>query len=119
MEESILNTTKKLLGIMPEYEHFDADIVMHINSVFLILNQMGVGPDTPFVITDESQTWTDFSEDINLIQMVKSYMGAKVRMLFDPPTSGSVSEALKNTISEFEWRLNVACDPPKEEIQNE
>ena len=118
MADSILNTTKKLLGIMPEYEHFDQDLIMHINSVFLILKQMGVGPETPYFITDASQTWSDFSEDINLIQMVKSYMGAKVRMLFDPPTSSSVMEALKNQIAEFEWRLNVECDP-KEEIQNE
>lgn len=117
MEDSILNTTKKLLGIMPEYEHFDPDIIMHINAVFLILNQMGVGPDVPFVISDSSSTWSDFTPDINLIQMVKSYMGAKVRMMFDPPTTGSVSEALKNQIAEQEWRLNVACDP-KEEFQN-
>ena len=110
--DSILNSTKKLLGITPEYEHFDADLIMHINAVFLILNQMGVGPDVPFVITDSTATWDEFSQNINEIQMVKSYMGNKVKYLFDPPQSGSVMNALTETIKEQEWRLNVACDPP-------
>ena len=109
--DSILNSTKKLLGITPEYEHFDADIIMHINAVFLILNQMGVGPETPFVITDSSATWDQFSSDLYKIEMVKSYMGNKVRIMFDPPSGGAVMEALKNTIAEQEWRLNVAVDP--------
>lgn len=109
--DSILNSVKKILGITPEYEHFDADIIMHINSVFLILNQMGVGPESPFVIEDASATWDDFSSEINNIEMVKSYVGLKVRQIFDPPQGGAVSEALKNQIAEFEWRLNVAVDP--------
>ncbi len=110
--DSILTSIKKLLGITEDYEHFDPDIIMHINAVFLILNQMGVGPDTPFSITDKSATWEDFSSDISKIEMVKSYMGNKVRQMFDPPQSGAVAESLKNTIAEQEWRLNVACDPP-------
>ena len=110
--DSILTSTKKLLGIAEEYEHFDPDIIMHINSVFLVLNQMGVGPDNPFVITDKTSTWSDFSSDINLIEMVRSYMGLKVQMAFDPPTSSVVAESKNRLISEFEWRLNVAVDPP-------
>lgn len=110
--DSILTSTKKLLGITEDYEHFDPDIIMHINAVFLILNQMGVGPDTPFSITDKSATWEDFSSDISKIEMVKSYMGNKVRQMFDPPQSGTVAESLKNIIAEQQWRLNVACDPP-------
>lgn len=110
--DSILTSTKKLLGITEDYEHFDPDIIMHINAVFLILNQMGVGPDTPFSITDKSATWEDFSSDISNIEMVKSYMGNKVRQMFDPPQGGAVAESLKNIIAEQEWRLNVACDPP-------
>lgn len=109
--DSILTSIKKLLGITDEYEHFDADIIMHINSVFLVLNQMGVGPDIPFIVTDASQTWSEFSEDINLIEMIKSYMGLKVQMIFDPPTSSTIAEAKNRMISEFEWRLNVAVDP--------
>lgn len=110
--DSILNSTKKLLGITEEYTHFDADIIMHINAVFLILNQMGVGPDAPFVITDASATWDQFSSNIAQIEMVKSYMGNKVKYLFDPPQGGAVMGALEKTIAEQEWRLNVACDPP-------
>lgn len=110
--DSILNSTKKLLGITEEYTHFDADIIMHINAVFLVLQQMGVGPETPFVITDATQTWSEFSSDINLIEMVKPYMALKVQMGFDPPTSSIVAEAKNNMIKEYEWRLNVACDPP-------
>lgn len=117
--DSILNTTKKLIGIVPEYEHFDADLVMHINNVFVILNQMGVGPAIPFFITDESATWSEFTDDPSVLGLVKSYMGKKVKLMFD--TSGmqsSVLSALQEQIKEDEWRLNVACDP-KEEIQNE
>lgn len=110
--DSILTSTKKLLGITEDYEHFDPDIIMHINAVFFILNQMGVGPDIPFSITDKSAIWEDFSSDISKIEMVKSYMGNKVRQMFDPPQSGAVAESLKNIIAEQEWRLNVACDPP-------
>lgn len=111
--DSILNSTKAMIGIMEDYGHYDPVIIMHINAVFLILNQMGVGPDTPFVITDATTTWDRFSSDINQIEMVKSYMGNKVKYLFDPPQSGSVAKALENVIAEQEWRLNVACDPPK------
>lgn len=111
--DSILTSVKKILGITEDYEHFDADIIMHINSVFLILQQMGVGPEIPFTITDKSAVWTDFTSDVDKIAMVKTYMGLKVRMIFDPPTQGSVAEAYKAQIAECEWRLNVACDPPQ------
>ena len=113
MMDSILASVKKILGITEDYEHFDADIIMHINSVFLILRQMGVGPETPFRIEDETAVWTDFTTDIAQIEMVKTYMGLKVRMIFDPPAQGSVAEAYKAQIAECEWRLNVECDPPK------
>ena len=110
--DSILNSTKKLIGIMPEYEHFDADLVMHINNVFVILNQMGVGPEIPFSIEDESATWDQFTDDPKVLGLVKSYMGKKVRLMFDTSgTSSSVISALQEQIKEDEWRLNVAVDP--------
>ena len=110
--DSILTSIKKILGITEDYEHFDPDIIMHINSVFLILRQMGVGPETPFRIEDKTAVWTDFTPDIAQIEMVKTYIGLKVKMIFDPPQGGAVAEAYKNQIAECEWRLNVACDPP-------
>lgn len=110
--ESILTSIKKLLGIEEEYTHFDNDIIMHINSVFSVLTQLGVGPSDGFVITDESSTWEDFVEEKQTIEMVKSYTYLKVKLLFDPPSSSSVMESTNRLISEFEWRLNAAVETP-------
>lgn len=109
--ESILTSIKKLLGIAEEYKHFDADLIMHINSVFSILTQLGVGPSKGFSISDDSTVWSDFIADEKKIEMVKSYVNLKVKILFDPPTTSSVMEAANRMISELEWRLNVAVDP--------
>ena len=108
--ESILTSIKKLLGIAEEYTHFDSDLVMHINSVLVVLTQLGVGPANGFFISDKSDTWDDFLEDNTNIEMVKSYMHMKVKLLFDPPLSSSVIESMNHMIAEFEWRLNVAVD---------
>ena len=109
--ESILTSVKKMLGIPEDYEHFDADIIMHINSVFMILTQLGVGPAEGFTIMDEDATWNDFIQDNKKIQSVKSYMYLKVRHLFDPPLSSAVIDSMTRLINELEWRLNVAVDP--------
>lgn len=112
MEESILLSVKKLLGgLVPEYEAFDDQIIMHINSVFQILYQLGVGPSTPFYIEDDGAIWSDFIEDINDLSMIKTYVGLKVQQMFDPPQGGAVAEAAKRMIDELEWRLNVQVDP--------
>lgn len=118
--DSILTSIKKMLGITEEYEHFDQDIIMHINTVFMILNQLGVGPSECFSIHDKNAIWSDFVSDMNKIEAVKSYMYLKVKLLFDPPLSSSVVESIKNQINELEWRLNIAVDPPSTnaEIQN-
>lgn len=109
--ESILTSIKKLLGITEEYNHFDADIIMHINSVFMILNQIGVGPAKGFRIEDETSTWDDFLGDSIQLESVKTYVYLRVRLLFDSATlSGTVIESMKQTISELEWRLNVISD---------
>ena len=109
--ESILTSVKKLLGIPKEYEHFDADLIMHINSVFMILTQLGVGPAEGFTIMDEDATWDEFIQDKKTIESVKSYMYLKVKLLFDSNTlSSAVIESMNRLISEFEWRLNVAAD---------
>lgn len=110
MNDSILLSVKKLLGIFEENEDFDQNIIIYINSVFMTLNQMGVGPDKPFSISDKTSVWADFSSEIETMESVKSYIPLKVKMMFDPPTSSSTLEALKYVISELEWRLNVACD---------
>lgn len=109
--DSILTSVKKMLGIAEEYEHFDPDIIMHINSVFMILAQLGVGPSSGFSISDKNTTWIDFIKDTENIEAVKTYVYLKVRMIFDPPASSSVAEAMNRTISELEWRLNVEVEP--------
>lgn len=108
--ESILTSIKKLLGISAEYEHFDQDLVMHINSVFMTLNQLGVGPEEGFSISDEDAIWRDFLKDKKLLEAVKSYMYLKVRLLFDPPASSTVMESMNRMANEFEWRLYIAVD---------
>ena len=107
---SILTSIKKMLGIMDEYEHFDADLIMHINSVLGILTQLGIGPADGFLIHDKEALWTDFISDEELFAMVKTYVYLKVKMVFDPPLSSAVMECYKTQISEYEWRLNVAAE---------
>ena len=108
--ESILTSIKKLLGIEEEYEHFDSDLIMHINSVFMILNQLGVGPSEGFSIQDAESMWTDFIPSGSNLEAVKSYIHHKVRLMFDPPASSAHIEAINRTIAELEWRLNVSAE---------
>lgn len=103
---SILTYIKKLLGPGETYEHFDPDIIMHINSTFGILYQLGVGPKDGFSISDKNAVWTDFLEEGPNLEMVKTYIYQKVKLVFDPPISSIVVEAMKASINEFEWRLN-------------
>ena len=111
--ESILTSIKKMLGIDEEYTHFDADIIMHINSVLMILTQLGVGPAEGFVIEDHTSTWGNFVPEVNTAQLhaIKSYIFMKVKLIFDPPLSSAVIDSMNRQIAEFEWRLNVAVDP--------
>lgn len=113
--ESVLTSIKKLLGIQEEYTHFDTDIIIHINSVFMILTQLGVGPENGFSISDSTATWNDFIPGDSNLEAVKTYVYLKVRLLFDPPLNSAVIEAINRSISEFEWRLNVSVDPAKSE----
>ena len=108
--DSILVSIKKLLGVSEEYNHFDPDIIMHINSVFMILTQMGIGPSEGFRIEDETTKWTDFITDESKLEGVKSYIYLKVKLLFDPPLSGAVKESTNQLIKELEWRLYTGAE---------
>ena len=110
MEESILTSIKKLLGITEEYTHFDTDIIIHINSVFMTLNQLGVGPSEGFRIQDSTALWEDYIEEEDDLEGVKTYIYLKVKLVFDPPLNASVMEVMKQTIKEYEWRLNVQAE---------
>lgn len=99
-----------MCGLDSSYKAFDLDIMTHINSTFFVLNQLGVGPENGFTITGEEETWNQYINAVPNIEAVKSYMYAKVRILFDPPTSSFVLDALQKACDEYEWRLNVQVD---------
>lgn len=103
--ESILISTKKLSGIDKNYDVFDLDVITYINMIFMTLYQMGVGPKSVFSIEDENAMWSDFEGDKEDIKACRGYMAQKVRLKFDPPTSATVVEAIKESIRETEWRL--------------
>lgn len=107
--DSILTSIKKMLGIIEEDESFDIDIIIHINTAFSTLTQLGVGPKEGFVIRDKTTLWTDFIDDIRL-ENVRSYIYLKVRQVFDPPTNSSVLDAISRQISELEWRMNITAE---------
>lgn len=108
--DSILNSIKKLLGIPIEQENFDTDIIIHINSVFAVLHQIGVGPSTAFKITGDDDMWDSFTGTNLNIEDVKTYMYLRVRLLFDPPLSSSVLAAMERTVAELEWRLLIQAE---------
>lgn len=107
--DSILLSVKKKLGILPDYHHFDDEIIMDINSAFFILNTLGIGPKEPFKIEDESAVWTDFIAD-KKVELVKSYVPLRVRLLFDPPTTSYLADSINKQISEFEFRMQVTSE---------
>ena len=118
--DSILATVKKSIGIFEDDDHFDPDLIVHINSVFQILKQLGVGPVEGFRIEDATAKWKDCVEDETKFSMVKTYIGLKVKLLFDPPQSTALIESMERLVSEMEWRLNVEADTiSKEETSND
>lgn len=113
METSILRSVKDAVGVNPDDTVFDDELLMHINSTFLVLKQLGVGQGELFSVTDDSAVWTDFQTKSSSLPMVKTYVICRVKSLFDPPTSSSLSTALKETIAEYEWRLSIEEDDYK------
>ena len=110
--ESILTSTKKLLGLDEEYTHFDTDIVIHINSALFSLMQLGVGPASGYTIKDKQQTWVELLGTRKDMESVKVYVYLKVRLAFDPPQTSFLIDAIKNQIAEIEWRLKVQSETP-------
>lgn len=112
MDESILVSVKKLIGLAPEDDSFDTDLIIHINSAIDVLRQMGINSE--LYVEDETLIWGDYLPSDEYLQMVKSYVYMKVRKWFDPPQNGTAMEALNSSIAELEWRINVTVDPEKE-----
>ena len=102
--DNILASIKKLLGINPEYQEFDQDIIMHINTVFMILNQLNIGPSEGFAIVDGLEEWGDYTTALNE-NAVRTFIYLKVKLMFDPPTSSVLMDSINNTLAELEWRL--------------
>lgn len=111
LTDSILNTIKHMLGIEPEYTHFDADIILGINSAFFTLHQLGIGPiEQPYSIEGANEKWHDFSEDIGKFNAVKQYVYLKTKMVFDPPLSGTLINEYNKQLDELSWRLTAHYD---------
>lgn len=104
---SILNSTKKILGIAEDYTAYDEDIITHINAAFSTLTQLGVGPVDGFQIEDETAEWEEFISTDLQYNSVKSYVYLRLRMLFDPPATSYLIAAMERQIQELEWRLNT------------
>ena len=109
--ESILTSIKKILGLSEDYNAFDPDIIMAINTALFTLWQLGVGyrTESPFKIEDDAATWSDFVED-GKVEPCKTYVGLRTKMLFDPPTSSILADAINGQIKEYEVRLTYAID---------
>lgn len=107
MEESILISTKKTLGVSKDDTNFDLDIITHINTAFSTLTQLGIGPLKGFMIEDEDSEWINFIGEDYELNSVKSYVFLRVKFLFDPPNTSFALDAMSRQILEFEWRLNT------------
>ena len=114
MEESILVSIKKLIGLAPEDESFDIDLITHINSAIDVLKQLGIDSNG-FYVEDDSASWSDYLPSDKNLQTVKTYIYMKVRKWFDPPQNGTIMQALDSSIAELEWRINVTVDPDADE----
>ena len=115
MEESILKTIKQLIGCPDDFEQFDLDLMIHINSAFATLTHLGVGPKEGYRITGAYNVWSEFEDDSQKLSLIKDYVYIKTRLLFDPPTSGSLMDSLKEQLKEMEWRLYMLYDPISED----
>lgn len=107
MSTNILENIKKAVNLPSDYEAFDQDVMMHINSVFSTLHQLGVGPPSGFMIQDGGETWADFLGNDPRLNNIKTYIYLRVRLLFDPPTTGFHVSAMSQQIAELEWRINA------------
>lgn len=108
--DSILTSIKKLLGITEDCTDFDIDIIMHINSVFSVLTQLGVGPSKGFSIDDKATTWDEYMPDNPKFNMIKTYVYQKVRLAFDPPSNSTVLASTERMVQELEFRLKVEAE---------
>ena len=108
--DSILTSIKKLIGLTEEYDAFDQDILILINSVLFELEQIGVKAKDGFSLTDKTVVWSDYSDDDRLLNVLKPYIYMKTKLTFDPPTSSGALDSMNRIIDRFEWRINLYAD---------
>ena len=112
MANSIFNSVKKVVGLLGDDGSFDEDILLHINSVVSTLRQLGLSIPADFYVRDDVQTWQDLLGEFRDLDLVKSYMTMKVRLMFDPPSSSFGLKSMEEMVKEYEWRINVLTDQP-------
>ena len=110
MNDSIVVSIKKMLGLDDDYTPFDTDVIIHINAAFMTLCQMGVGPREGYEVSDYDQTWSDFLTNKVMLGAVKTWVYLQVKMAFDPPTNSFLMDAMKQQSEQILWRLNVQAE---------
>ena len=118
LSDSILTSEKKMLGIEEDYEEFDPELIVYINTIFGTLEQLGIRSGDKFRIQDKFTTWTDYLDDYEMIDEIKSYMYLRLRLLFDPPSNSFIVNSFDDQIKEFEWRINVKGDTTWEDYSD-
>ena len=115
MDDSILATVKKMLGIDEAYLPFDTDIILFINSALMTLHQRGVGPDEGLSISDYTTTWSELLKDNGvMLRATQEYVYMKVKMVFDPPGNSFVMTAMQERCKEIEQRLVMQAESVKD-----
>lgn len=117
--DSVLCTVRVSCGLESDDDSFDNELILFTNSVFSTLHQMGVGPKKPFKISSDEEQWNDFMNNDERLEMVKTFVGEKVRLIFDPPSSSYALESLKAIVKEDEWRLYILSQTVEEEVEDE
>ena len=112
MTDSIFESVKKVVGLLGDDNSFDEDLLLHINSVVSTLRQLGLSIPADFYVRDDVQTWSDLLGEFRDLDLVKSYMTMKVRLMFDPPSSSFGLKSMEEMVKEYEWRINVLTDQP-------
>lgn len=115
LQESILGTIKKLIGFEDDYTQFDTDLIIHINTAFASLAQIGSNLKEGFFITDKNNLWSEYTIDTSILEPIKMYVYLKTKMVFDPPASSMVIETIKQTINELEFRIQISADSSDKE----
>lgn len=117
VEDSILGTIKKMLGIPDNYEQFDVDLIIHINSAFATLTQISSGLKENYFIVNKNNLWIEYTDNVKILDPVKMYVYLKTKSIFDPPTNSNVTEAIKANLKELEFRIQLSADSKEDKTE--